>query len=138
MNHAEMTIDQTPFEVFGDDAWNNVDTVILPARGLYTITYDCSVIFPYTEVSGISARDSVMLRFVDLLSGPKPGSYTEIWKDFNNFFAYYPESRPVSKSFTFFNIVPNSTFYLQVRADLNTSLVNAAVTRPEISYVLIR
>ncbi len=138
MNHADMTIDAVPSEVFGDDAWNNVDTVLLPARGLYTITYDCSVIFPYSEVSGVTARDSVMLRFTDQLNDPKEGSYTEIWKDFNTFFAYYPESRPVSKTFTFFNTVPNTPYFLQVRADLNTSLVNAAVTRPQITYVLIR
>lgn len=68
MNHADMTYDETPFEVFGVESWSDCDTVTLPVRGLYTITYDCSVIFPYTEVSGINERDSVILRVVNELS----------------------------------------------------------------------
>lgn len=138
MNHADMTYDETPFEVFGVESWSDCDTVTLPVRGLYTLTYDCSVIFPYSEFSGIHERDSVILRVVNELSVDIPASYTEYWREFYDGTMYHPESRPVSKTFTLFNAVPGTKYYLQVYGILNTGLINIAVTKPTITYTLIR
>lgn len=143
MNHTDMTIDVTPFEVFGVDVWSNVDTLTLPVRGTYIITYDCSLIFPYSVVSGVDARDSVMLHVVNEISTEISGSYMEVWKEFKNaeglYSQYYqPESNPVSKTFFLFNPAAGTKYILQVRADLNTELVNAAVTGPQMTYLLVR
>lgn len=143
MNHTDMTIDETPAEVFGVDTWSDVDTVTLPVRGTYIITYDCSLIFPYSVVSGVDARDTVMLRVINEFNVDKSGSYTELWKDFKNAEGlnsqyYQPESNPVSKTFFLFNPTAGTRYILQIRADLNTSLVNAAVTKPQMTYLLVR
>ncbi len=138
MNHADMTYDETPFEVFGVSSWSDCDTITLPVRGTYIITYDCNLIFPYTEVSGINARDSATLRIVNELNVDIPASYTEVWKEFNDGIRFYPESRPVSKSFTLFNQVPGTKYYLQLYGVLNSGLINIAVTKPGITYLLVR
>lgn len=138
MNHADLTYDETPFEVFGVESWSDCDTVTLPVRGLYTLTYDCSVIFPYSEFSGIHERDSVILRMVSELNVDIPASYTEYWREFYDGTMYHPESRPLSKTFTLFNSVPGTKYYLQVYGILNTGLINIAVTKPTITYMLVR
>ena len=138
MNHADMTYDETPFEVFGVSVWSDCDTITLPVRGSYIITYDCNMIFPYSEVSGINARDSAILRVVNELNVDVPASYTEVWKEFNDGIRFYPESRPVSRTFTLFNSVPGTKYYLQLYGILNSSLINIAVTKPTMTYLLVR
>lgn len=138
MNHADMTYDETPFEVFGGGSWNNCDTITLPVRGSYIITYDCNMLFPYSEVSGINARDSALIRMVNELNIDVPASYSEKWKEFNDGIRYYPESNPVSKTFTLFNSVPGTKYYLQVFGVLNSGLITIAVTKPTVTYLLVR
>lgn len=138
MNHTDMTIDETPFEVFAVDSWSDADTVTLPVRGTYIVTYDCSLIFPYSDIAGITARDTVMFRVVDGLSADKTGSHAELWRDFNSTVNYSPESNTISRTFFLFNASAGTKYVLQVRADLNTELVNAAVTKPQFTYLLVR
>jgi hypothetical protein len=138
MNHADMTYDETPFEVFGVSTWSDCDTITLPVRGSYTITYDCSMIFPYSEISAVTARDSARMRMVNELSVDIPASYLEAWKDFNSEYKYYPESKPVSKTFTLFNSIPGTKYYLQLYGVLNSALITIAVTKPTVTYLLVR
>jgi hypothetical protein len=138
MNHADMSVDKVPIEIFGVSSWSDCDTITLPERGLYMMTYDCNVIFPYSEVSGIIARDSLSLRIVNELNVDLAASYLEMWKDFSDGSRFYPESNPVSRTFTLFNAVPGTKYYLQVYAVLNTGLINTAVTKPKITYLLVR
>jgi hypothetical protein len=138
MNHADMTFDETPFEVFGDVLWNDCDTITLPVRGLYHVTYDFNLIFPYTEVSGINARDSVTLRVVNELGVDIPASYLEEFKEFYDGIRYYPQSAAKSKTFTLFNPLPGTKYFLQVKGVLNSGLINIAVTKPSVVYLLVR
>lgn len=147
MNHSAMVTDEAiPFEVFGEDNWNTCDTVVLPARGLYLVTYDCNLMFPYSELFGITARDSVEFRLVAAPGTENetvvPGSHSEIWKDFNSADKYFPESSPLSRSFTYFfdqlQPLQSGIFYLQIRADLNSALINAAAAKFQITYLLVR
>ncbi|MBN8585132.1 MAG: hypothetical protein J0M37_08550 [Ignavibacteria bacterium] len=138
MNHADMTYDETPFEIFADALWNDCDTITLPIRGLYHITYNCNVIFPYTEVAGIFARDSITMRMVNELSVDIPASYLEEFREFYDGTRYYPESHVKSRTFTLFNPLPGTKYYLQVKGVLNSGLINIAVTKPQITYMLVR
>ncbi len=138
INHADMTFDETPFEVFSDNMWNDCDTITLPVRGTYIITYDCNMLFPYSEVSGVYAKDIARLRVVNELNVDLPASYTEMWKQFNNTFSYSPESNPISKTFTLFNSVPGTKYYLQVYGVLNSGMITIAVTKPTVTYLLVR
>lgn len=138
MNHADMTYDETPFEVFGVDPWSDCDTITLPVRGSYIITYNCSMLFPYSEVASVNARDSARLRIVNEFNVDIPASYTEMWKEFNDGVRYYPQSNPVSKTFTLFNAVPGTKYYLQVFGALNSAMITIAVTKPTITYLLVR
>ena len=138
MNHADMTFDEVPFEVFGVNPWSDCDTVTLPERGLYMITYDCSVLFPYSEVAGVNARDTARLRLVNELNVDIVTSYSELWKEFNDGIRYYPEAQTLSKTFTVFNSVPGTKYYLQVFGALNSGLITIAVTKPSITYLLVR
>ncbi len=138
MNNADMTFDEAPFEVFGVSSWSDVDTISLPVRGSYMISYSVNLLFPYTEVTGISARDSVRLRIVNELNQDLPLSYAEEWIEFNDGTRYSPASHTVTKTFTLFNSLPGMKYYLQLYAVLGTSLINAAATKPTITYLLVR
>ncbi|KXK45207.1 MAG: hypothetical protein UZ05_CHB002002503 [Chlorobi bacterium OLB5] len=138
MNHADNTFDETPFEIFGVESWSDCDTITLPVRGLYQLTYSLNLIFPYTEVSGIQQRDSAIIRVVNEMFVDIPASYSEEWKEFYDGAVYRPESKTVTRTFTLFNSVPNTKYYLQLYGILNTSLVNIAVTKPGMTYLLVR
>ncbi len=138
MNHADMTFDETPFEVFADAMWNDCDTITLPVRGSYHITYNFNLIFPYLEVAGVNARDSVTLRMVNELNVDVPASYMEEYREFYDGVRYYSESEVKSRTFTLFNPVPGTKYFLQVKGVLNSGLINIAVTRPSITYLLVR
>lgn len=150
VNHGDNSIGYSyDIETFGVDSWSNVDTVLLPERGTYQITYHGELIFPYTLVSGIDARDTVQFRIIREFDGfdNVPQSLTTIWKDFASTSSglgspveqfYQPESNPISRTFTMFNQFAGSKWIVQIRADLNTSLINAAVTKPMINFLLIK
>jgi hypothetical protein len=137
-----------PDEYFGVDSWTTVDTLKLNVRGLYLITYEGNLIFPYTEVDLIEdKRDSVSFRLVAAEgTGDEQipaGSKFTVWKEFKASIKYTPESNVFSRTFTYnYNNAPPFTgeieFYLQIRADLNTELINAASTKTTITYSLIR
>lgn len=138
-------------EFFGVDTWTTVDTLQLGVRAKYLITYDVNLIFPYVEVNGVDATDSVNFRMVT-----SPGTEDEYvltgstmlcWKTFLNTYGLvsqtYPQqsgniSRTFAYNFTGLPFTVNGTVYLQVRADLNTSLTTVALTKPQITYMLVR
>ncbi len=138
MNHADMTFDEAPVEVFAVDVWNDCDTITLPVRGQYIITYNCSLVFPFSEITGVNARDSAIIRVVNELNVDIPASYTEVWKEFNDGNRYFPESKPLSRTFTLYNPIPGTKYYLQVYGALNSQLITIAVTKPSITYLLVR
>jgi len=147
LNHSAMVTDETrPFDVFADDNWNTCDTVVLPSVGLYVITYDCNLVFPYAEILGITARDSVQFRLVASPGTENEniitGSYSEIWKDFDATIRYEPESFPLSRSFSYYfdkmQSQQSATFYLQIRGDLNSGQISVAATKFQITYLLVR
>lgn len=138
MNHADNTFDETPFEVFGSTVWSDCDTITLPVRGLFQVTYSLNLIFPYTDVTGIQQRDSAIIRVVNEMFVDIPSSYSEEWKEFYDGTRYMPESRTVTRTFTLFNSVPNTKYYLQLYGIQNTGLVNIAVTKPSMTYLLVR
>ncbi len=138
MNHSDMTFDETPFEVFGVSSWSDVDTITLPVRGSYIMTYDINLIFPYSEIAGINARDSVKLKVVNELNQDIMGSQCEEWMDFYDGARFQPESHTVSRTFTLFNAVPGTKYILQVYAVLGSGLISNAVTKPVMTYLLVR
>ncbi len=137
-----------PDEYFGVGEWTTIDTLKLNIRGLYMITYEGNLIFPYTDVTMLSdTRDSVSFRLVAAEgTGDEQiptGSTFTIWKDFKNLVYYTPESNVFSRTFTYnyYNAPPFTgeiEFYLQIRADLNTELINVAATKTKFTYTLIR
>lgn len=138
MNHADMTFDETPFEVFGVSSWSDVDTITLPSRGSYIMTYDINLIFPYSEIAGINARDSVKLKVVNEFNMDITGSQNEEWMDFYDGARYQAESHTISRTFTLFNAVPGTKYYLQVYAVSGSGLISNAVTKPVMTYLLVR
>jgi hypothetical protein len=138
LNHADFTYDQNPFEIFADYNWNNADTVILPLRGLYALTYDLNLIFPYSSIENISARDSIIIRMINEFNTDIPVSYSEVWKDFSADVKSLPEQKSMSKTFVLFNQYPNMKFYLQIKGINNSGLIAAAVSKPSLTYILIR
>ncbi|MBZ0204238.1 MAG: hypothetical protein K8I03_14580 [Ignavibacteria bacterium] len=138
MNHSETVTDDTPELFFADGSWNNCDTITLPARGQYIITYDLSLIFPFSEVIGIAARDSVLIRVVNELNVDKQGSHSEVWQEFNDAISYFPESHTLSRTFSLFNPTAGEKYFLQLKGLIHTELVSAAVTKPQMTYLLVR
>jgi hypothetical protein len=127
-------------EIFADALWNAADTITLPVRGTYMITYNAELIFPYQNVEGINARDSVEFRMIREFDGFDNTPYTNlsVWREWIGHLNYTPESSPVSKSFSLFNQFAGGKWILQVRGRINSALIIAAVTRPQITYVLVR
>lgn len=148
---ATLNADGYDEEFFGVDDWTTIDTLQLGVKAKYLITYDVNLMFPYTEVNGVDARDSVVFRMV-IKPGTEdetvlPGSTVINWKDFKNTYAlssqtYPAESTIISRSFAYnFTGAPltaDATVYLQVRADLNSSLITVGLTKPQITYMLVR
>jgi len=127
-------------EIFADASWNAVDTITLPVKGTYMITYNAELIFPYQNVEGIAARDSVEFRMIREFDGFDNTPYTNlsVWRDWVSQMNYTPESSPISKSFSLFSQFAGGKWILQVRGRINSALIIAAVTRPQITYVLVR
>lgn len=138
------------YEVFADDNWNNLDTVIITERGLYVITYDTELAFPYSDISvgSISDKtDTVQFRLVIAPATENEtvisGSLLKIWKHFTVDLGYTAESRTVSKttSYLYTKETPfqaGISVILQIRGDINTELINAAATEPSITINLVR
>lgn len=137
-----------PDDYFSVEGWSNVDTLRLTTRGLYSITYQGNLVFPFGDVElGEDKTDSVSFRLVAAEGTgdqqiPAGSSFT-VWKQFKSGVLYTAESNVFSRTFTYnFNSAPPFTgeieFYLQTRTDMNSELINSAVNKTSFSYTLIR